>query len=335
LSRKGNSEKLQTHAPTRLGMNAPAREAVPQGLTRYDAARFALSEARRVDEVKDIRDKAIAMQAYAKQAKDTQLLEDATELRLRAEARAGELLATTPKAVGGEHGGKPKIDGSRSRPSIPTPTLADLKITKTQSSKWQKLAALPPEKFEIRVEHAKARIANMSTSAPGLLHKGDYTGENEWYTPGEWIERAREAMGEIDLDPASHPLAQETVRAARFFTLADDALAQPWAGRVWLNPPYERGLLKFFAAKLLSAYASGEVTQALMVVHSYTDVAWFHDAARAAASVCFPRGRVQFFAPSGDKCGQMHSQAFFYFGRDDAAFRRTFGEVGIIMRAVG
>jgi hypothetical protein len=48
---------------------------------------------------------------------------------------------------------------------------------------------LPEEKFEVRLEHAKARLEGMTTSSPSYS-KAEYTGENEWFTPADWIERA-------------------------------------------------------------------------------------------------------------------------------------------------
>jgi hypothetical protein len=297
----------------------------PAMLTLYDAARFALSEARKVDEVKTIRDKAVAMQEYARQAKNTQLLADATEIRFRAERRAGELLAESPKATGGAHGGKPKIDGSRSQPSNPTPTLEDLGVTKTQSSRWQQLAALPDDKFEIRVKHAKARVEGMTTSAPGYP-KAEYNGENEWFTPSTWIEKARAAMGGIDLDPASHAIAQETVRAKRFYTVADDGLKQPWRGKIWLS-----ALLSPFVDKLVSEWTHGAIEQAILLTHNYTDTAWFHTAARASQAFCFPRGRIHFLSPAGDECSPTQGQTLFFLGADDKGFRRTFDGVGLVV----
>ena len=60
----------------------------------------------------------------------------------------------------------------------------------------------------------------------------------EHYTPIWLVEKARYVLGEIDLDPASSPIANEAVKARRVFTAEQNALWQPeWKGRTFLNPP--------------------------------------------------------------------------------------------------
>jgi N6-adenosine-specific RNA methylase IME4 len=132
-------------------------------LVKYDAACRALAEAHRVDEVKSIRDRAIAMQAYARQAKNTEMIDKAIAIRLRAERRAGELLRNMNKRGERERKGGNRKSKSRDATLIKPPTLADLGISKTQSSQWQKLAALPPEQFEQNIARAGTDAYNRLT----------------------------------------------------------------------------------------------------------------------------------------------------------------------------
>jgi hypothetical protein len=64
------------------------------------------------------------------------------------------------------------------------------------------------------------------------------TGNNQWHTPSEYIEMARDVLGGFDLDPASNLIAQETVQAVTFYTEETNGLDKEWKGRVWCNPPY-------------------------------------------------------------------------------------------------
>lgn len=119
-------------------------------LVRYDAAKQAIAEYRTVDEVKDFRDKALAIEAYAKQANDYELERDAAVARVRAERRCGELLAEMEKAKPPGDNQYQRVDRSQRTTEAPR-TLSDIGITKDQSSKWQKLAAVPEAEFEAAV----------------------------------------------------------------------------------------------------------------------------------------------------------------------------------------
>lgn len=60
---------------------------------------------------------------------------------------------------------------------------------------------------------------------------------DEWYTPS-WMFRSLDI--EFDLDPCSPGAPPSTVTARRHLTKAENGLTAPWAGSVWLNPPFSQ-----------------------------------------------------------------------------------------------
>lgn len=300
-------------------------------LIRYEAARAALQAAHSVDEVKDIRDKAQAMAAYARQAKDTALVEWATEIKVRAERRAGEMLRDMPKHTGGRPSKTTDIVSAVS-------TLADIGVTDKQSERWQKLAAVPEDKFEQAVAAAKEVAGEVTTAALLRLnhpHVSHNSGENEWYTPPNIIERARATMGVIDCDPASSAVANGLVMATTFYTAEQDGLAQTWFGRVWMNPPYSNPLCSQFCAALTRKFEAGEIEQACVLVNNATETGWFQAMLRVAASACFLEGRVRYLNAGGEPVGApLQGQAILYFGKRQKQFSLNFTEVGIVLMHV-
>ena len=149
----------------------------------------------------------------------------------------------------------------------------------------------PEQQEEIaqRIEHGETpkEVVSEVRNRP---HVANNSGNNEWYTPADYIEAAREVMGSIDIDPASNDIAQETVKAAVYYTAETNGLDKEWRGNVWMNPPYASDLIGKFIDKLVAELPN--IEQAIVLVNNATETEWFNKLIPRASAVCFPRSRV-------------------------------------------
>jgi len=176
---------------------------------------------------------------------------------------------------------------------------------------WEAVATYSP------IEPAVPGIADKWLN-PSKPHVSNNSGENEWYTPPEFIRAAHavyeayqgtcgdcdpgcsgEGCSALDLDPASSEVANLTVYAKRFYTAEDDGLTQEWANTVWLNPPYANPLIGDFVDKLLREMDAGRTSVAIVLVNNATETKWAQRLLKRATAVCFPSGRIKYLDHTG------------------------------------
>lgn len=135
------------------------REEQAKDLALLDRAQAAIQEATTVAEAKQIKDEAHALEVYAKRVEYGSVLQQrCTEIKLRAERKAGELLRKMAL--------KPGPSGD---------SLSTLNISRNESSRWQKIATIPDEVF------AEALAENPTES--GLLRLASSLAKDDEPTP--------------------------------------------------------------------------------------------------------------------------------------------------------
>ena len=92
----------------------------------------------------------------------------------------------------------------------------------------------------------------------------------------------------FDLDACAAPW---NAKCSRFFTRQQDALQHEWRGRVFMNPPYGRGLARWVAKAHELAQQGARI---VCLLPAFTESAWWHRYVVEATDVRFLRGRLKF-----------------------------------------
>ena len=233
---------------------------------------------------------------------------------LKAAVHSGTVVPSTGAAI------------ARAIPAIQS-TLVDLKVT---ASEARTVAALPVE-VQLAIMDAPEPVEAVREAA--RPHVVNNSGNNEWYTPPDIIERARRAMGGIDLDPASSDVAQRTVQAGRYRTAEDNGLACEWKGNIFLNPPYSSDLIGQFCHHLVREYVAGRMKSACVLVNNATETGWWEKLSEVATAVCLINRRVRFLDVTGKPTGApLQGQAVLFVGEDTESFEREFKPLGRVWR---
>lgn len=309
-----------------------------------ERAREYLRSTRDLDRIVEIRDAAKLKVAYDRiRQNGVDAENDARRLVVLADARIGTLLLEA-KEAGQIKKGRPEKTkpGKTSSKNDVCLKLEDLKLTRDESSRFQKLAKLDAQGTLEKKLDELARLEQPITAKavlrdkPPISASADYQSD-EYYTPLEYLDSARAVNGgDFDLDPASNAIANRNVRAITFYSEADDGLSKEWAGTTWMNPPYSKKITKF-VFKFVESFEKRLIPSGFVLVNNCTDTEWCQ-MMLLRFDVCFTDGRIAFLKYDAKKDAFVahrdtrQGQAIFYAGPNRGAFAAEFGQYGAVMR---
>lgn len=156
----------------------------------------------------------------------------------------------------------------------------------------------------------------------------------DYFTPPEIVAAAAEAMGGIDLDAASHWIANRRLRehgvvVGDYFHTNKSAFTHDWAPRVWLNPPYgDNGRWFKRALQMMDAGITEQLCLLSPVYVFSTEIAK-PIMSRASATILFTP-TPKFHNPGDpDKTGTNLPHAVVYWGHRRREFLRCLAPFGI------
>jgi len=158
---------------------------------------------------------------------------------------------------------------------------------------------------------------------------------DSWFTPSIYTDMARDVMGEIELDPFSSKVANEHIKAKRYFDINTDAFKKQWfkeSGNVFMNPPYGRNIIGASIDIFLANLSNKSIDQGIVLVNNATETRWFHSLLHHTDALCFLDHRIAFEANDGKHVsGNTRGQVFFYFGDKIDKFKAVFETIGVLL----
>lgn len=159
-----------------------------------------------------------------------------------------------------------------------------------------------------------------------ILEDLPLTGD-DYYTNERIITAARNVCGHFDLDPASHPVANDRfIQAKRIFTIYDNGLTHAWFGNVWCNPPFNKWDL--WTPKIVGEWQNGNIQQMFVLMASRSSTAKSNRALwQTSFAICMTDGRIPFWGPFATSSPD-DGHIIAYFGQHVSSFVSNFEEIG-------